>query len=55
MRRLLSQGYELKDFVNPKIFKWTQDNYNNILNQSEMPRCIRDARLTEIFACCPFS
>lgn len=45
----------IEKIVNPIRLKWSKDNFNNILSKNEIPDCIKNATLNEIFATCPFS
>jgi hypothetical protein len=37
-----------------KIYKYTECNYNNVLDLEELPKCIKDATDQEIEATSPF-
>ena len=49
------KGYRLEDIANPICLKWSKENFNNVKCKAEIPDCIKNATLNELFAACPFS
>ena len=53
-RTQLIERFGVEKIVNKKIFKYSIENYNNVLAQEDLPQCLRSATDLEIEATSPF-